>query len=147
MKRSRGFTLIEAVLSLGILSIGLIGVMYAFHGMGTSSLLADQSVIASNISRGALEKVIANRDSDGYWWALSNIQNGVFDQNPVTNYPPNTYSLTVSAYEVDPDKDAGATDDFLDPMVWSGYARVTSTVSWNNGQNTLSLVTLIANHW
>lgn len=146
MKWSRGFTLIEAVLSLGILSVGLIGVMYAFQGMGTSALLADQTVIASNISRGALENVIASRNANGYAAALAAIQNGNFNQNPATNYPLNSYTLTVTTYEVDPDKDAGATDDFLDAMAGSGYARVTSTVSWNNGQKTVSLVTVMANH-
>lgn len=144
MRRHRGFTLIEAVLSLGILSIGLLGVIYAFHGMGESSVLADQTVIASNIARGAIDKVIAKRDTSGYAAALASIVGGTFNQNPVTNYPP--YILSVAAYEVDPDKDVGATDDFLDASPGSGYSRVTVTVTWNNGRNSMNLVTIIANY-
>lgn len=144
MRRMRGFTLIEAVLSLTVITAGLIGVMYAFHGMGTSSLIADQTVIASNISRGALESVQASRDANGYFLALNAIQSGSFDLNPVPNNP--SFALAVTAVEVDPDKDAGFTDDFLDPLLGSGYARVTSMVTWNNGANTLSLVTMIANY-
>lgn len=144
MIRTRGFTLIEAVLSLAVISIGFLGVMYAFKGMGTSSVLADQTVIASNISRGALERVIAYRDANGYAAALVAISAGSFDQNPVTNYA--AYSLDVTVLEVDPDEDVGATDDFLDFDAGSGFARVTSEVGWNGGLNTLSLVMVIADH-
>lgn len=144
MKRRRGFTLIEAVLSLGIMTFGLLGVIYAFHGMGVSSVLADQTVVASNIARGAIEKVIAKRDASGYSAALSALTSGSFDQNPVMNYSP--YSLSVGGYEVDPDKDPGMTDDFLDASLGSGFARVTATVTWNGGKNSLTLVTIIANY-
>lgn len=143
-RRIRGFTLIEAVLAIAVVGMGLVGVIYAFHGMGTSSLLADQTVIASNIARGTLESIQADRDINGYFLALGEIQSGAHDMAPVPMYP--AYSLTVTALEVDPDKDAGATDDFLDPMLGSGYARVTATVTWNNGNNALSLVTMIAHY-
>lgn len=144
MRYRRGFTLIEAALSLAILSIGLIGVMYAFKGMGTSSALADQTVIASNLARGGLEKIMAYRDAHGYNGAIAAIANGSFDQNPVPNYVP--YSLDATSLEVDPDADVAAADDFLDASPGSGFARVTSAVSWNGGLNTLSLVMVIAEH-
>lgn len=144
MRGRLGFTIIEAVLSLGIMAIGLLGVIYAFQGMGESSVLADQTVVASNVARGAIERVVAKRDASGYAAALSAITSGSFNQNPVANYP--SYALTVSAYEVDPDKDVGATDDFLDVSPGSGYARVTVNVAWNSGQNTMNLVTIIANY-
>lgn len=131
-------------MSLGVMAIGLLGVIYAFHGMGESSVLADQTVVASNIARGAIEKVIAKRDANGYAATLAAISSGSFNQNPVTNYPP--YSLTVSAYEVNPDKDVGATDDFLDVSPGSGYARVTVNMTWNVGRNSMNLVTIIANY-
>lgn len=144
MRGRRGFTLIEAVLSLGVMSMGLLGVLYAFQGMGRSSALADQTVIASNIARGALERVVAKRAASGYAATLTAITSGSFNQNPVTNYAP--YTLTVTEYEVDPDVDAGATDDFLDASPGSGYARVTVNVTWNSGANNMNLVTLIANY-
>jgi prepilin-type N-terminal cleavage/methylation domain-containing protein len=140
----RGFTLIEAVMAVAIVGIGLVGVIYAFHGMGTSSLLADQTVMASNIARGALESVQASRDSNGYFLTLGEIQAGSYNLIPVTSNP--SFNLTVTAVEVDPDKDAGATDDFLDSSLGSGYGRVTATVNWNNGGNSLSLVTMIAHY-
>lgn len=140
---NRGFTLIEAVLSLAVMAMGLLGVLYAFHGMGSSSVLADQTVTATNIARGAIEKVIAKRDASGYASALAAISGGTFNQNPVTNYAP--FILSVAAYEVDPDDD-GSTDDFLDASPGSGYARVTVTVTWNSGTKSINLVTLIANY-
>ncbi|PIR21185.1 MAG: hypothetical protein COV45_00125 [Deltaproteobacteria bacterium CG11_big_fil_rev_8_21_14_0_20_47_16] len=141
--RLLGFTIIEAVLSIGLMAFGLLGVIYAFHGMGTSSVLADQTVVATNIARGAIDKIIAKRDTSGYSSALTAITNGNFSESPVANYPP--YTLSVTAYEVDPDKDGGL-DDYLDASPGSGFARVTITVSWNSGANTATLVTLIANY-
>lgn len=142
-RQHTGFTLIEAVLSLGVMAAGLLGVLYAFHGMGSSSVLADQTITATNIARAAVEKVIAKRDASGYSAALTAISSGTFNQNPVTNYAP--FVLSVAAYEVDPDDD-GTVDDFLDAAPGSGYARVTVTVTWNSGSKTLSLVTLITNY-
>ncbi len=139
----RGFTLIEAVLSLGVMAIGLLGVIYAFQGMSRSSVLADQTVIASNIARATLDKIAAKRDASGYASAFSAVIGGNFNQNPVANHP--SFAVTATTYEVNPDKDGG-TDDFLDASPGSGYARVTVTVSWNNGANSLVVVTLIANY-
>lgn len=145
MKWSRGFTLIEAVLSLGVITFGLLGVMYAFGSMASNSVLADQTVIASNIARGSLERVQSLRDTFGYSTARYYlITFNYFNQTPVQNFP--AYNLTVTAPEVDPDEDANVTDDFLDPLSGSGVARVTATVTWNGGKNTLSLVTIIADY-
>lgn len=141
--RMRGFTLIEAVLSLAVMAVGLLGVIYAFQSMSRSSVLADQTVIASNIAHAAIDRIIAKRDASGYATALTAITSGNFNQSPVTNHP--SFTLAVTAYEVNPDKDGG-TDDFLDASANSGYARVTISVTWNNGANTMNLVTLIADY-
>lgn len=141
--KMRGFTLIEAVLSLAVMAVGLLGVLYAFQSMSRSSVLADQTVIASNIARATIDQIIAKRDASGYAAALSAITSGTFNQNPATNHPG--YVVTVTAYEVDPDKDGG-TDDFLDASANSGYARVTVATAWNNNANSMNLVTLIADY-
>jgi len=140
----KGFTLIEAVLSIAILGIGLVGVIYAFQGAARSSLLADQTIIATNIARGTLERIVASRDANGYATTLTAINTShTYNENPATGFPG--FVLNTTALEVN-SGDNSATDDFLVAQVGSGYARVTATVSWNNSANSIRLVTLIVNY-
>lgn len=139
----KGFTLIEAVLSIAFIGIGLVGLLYAYQGAARSSLLADQSVIATNIARGTIERIVHKRLQDSYSAAVTDITNGVFDENPVSGFTG--YVLDSSVLEVDSDDD-DTVDDFLDVSVGSGYARVTVQVSWNNGASSIRLVTLIADY-
>lgn len=139
-----GFTLIEAVLSLAVVSVGFLGVIYAFQGVSRTSLLSDQTIIASNIARGTLEQIMQKRNSSGYAAALTAINSSnSYDANPVVGYPG--YVLDSTALEIDPDDDVG-TDDFLDVSPGSGYARVTAQIFWNNGSNQVRFVTLMANY-
>ena len=144
----RGFTFLDAVLGLALLAAGLLGILYVFQGSVSSSLLADQTVIATNLGRETLEKITAQRDCNlsgcGYAATLTSINtNQIYNQNPVSAFP--IYSITATALEVDPDSDGG-TDDFLDAQPGSGYARVTVNVSWNSGANSIQLVTLLGNY-
>ena len=144
----RGFTLIESVLAIAVIGAGLVGVMYAFQGSVSSSLLADQSIIASNIAREALERIVAQRDNNadgnvGYTDTLAAIQGGTYTLNNA--YGQAGFNLVSSAVEVNPN-DNNATDDFLDAQPGSGYARVTVTVSWNSAANSIKLETLLAKY-
>lgn len=140
---SKGFTLIEAVLAIGLVAIGLVGVMIAFQGAARNAILADQTVAATNLARGALEHVITQRDAGGYTATLSSITGGSYNEASIVGLTG--YALTVSASEVNPDVDPG-TDDFLDAAPGSGVARVTALVSWNSGRSSIQLVTLIAQY-
>lgn len=136
---SRGVTLIESVLTIGILSAGLIGVLYVFSAGTKSSLVADQTVIASNLAREKLEEIVADRANKGYATTIAtNYSNGQLTG------AYSEFTRTVTITEVDPDDDNN-TDDFLDAQVNSGYARVTVNVSFA-GANPVILETLIANY-
>lgn len=144
----KGFTFLDAVLGLALLAAGLLGILYVFQGSATSSILADQTIVATNLARETLEKITAQRDCNlsgcGYTPTLISINtNQIYNQNPVAAFP--IYSITTTALEVDPDSDGG-TDDFLDALPGSGYARVTVNVSWNSGVNTIQLVTLLGSY-
>lgn len=144
----RGFTFLDAILGLALLAAGLLGILYVFQGSVSSSLLADQTVIATNLGRETLEKITAQRDCNlsgcGYAATLTAINtNHTYDQNPVSGF--SNYTITSTALEVNPDSDGG-TDDFLDAQSGSGYARVTVTVSWNSGANSIQLVTLLGSY-
>jgi len=136
---AKGVTLIEAVLMIALIGAGLLGVMYVFSGTTKSSLVADQTVVASNLAKEKLEQIIADRANKGYPVTIAaNYSDG--------NLPPpyDQYSRTVTIIEVDPDVDGGD-DDFLDPQNGSGYARVTVTVSWSGGYS-VKLETLLADY-
>lgn len=140
----KGFTLIEAALATALLSAGLIGVLFAYQGAVRSSVLADQTVVATNIARRAVERIVADRIQNGYAAALTAINTtGTYDENPVSGF--SGYVLDSTALEVDADDD-DAVDDFLDASAGSGYARVTAQVSWNNGTNLIRLISLLADY-
>jgi Tfp pilus assembly protein PilV len=146
--KSHGFTLIETALSLAMIAAGLLGLVQAIGTLSPNFMLADKSIVASNIARETLEKIMAQRDCNlsgcGYRPTLTSINStGSYNANPVSGFPD--YVLTTTALEVDPDSD-GSSDDFLDAMSYSNYARVTSTVSWNSGANFVKLYTLLANY-
>lgn len=147
MRKLRGFTLVEMVLSIGLLGVGLIGIFYFFANLLTSSMVTDQTIIAANLARETMETILARKDCDnsgcGYTTTLSTIQSGTYNASPVSGF--SAYTITTTATEVDPDND-DSIDDFLDASPGSGYARVTVLVSWNAGQNTFTLVTLMANY-
>jgi type II secretory pathway pseudopilin PulG len=138
LKNILGVTLIEAVMTVGIFAAGLVGVMYIFFGSTTSSLIADQTVVAGNLAREKMEQIIADRANKGYAATIAtNYSDGLLSGNY------NIYTRNAVIQEVDPDDDGG-TDDFLDASPGSGYARVTVTLTW--GGNTVKEETLLANY-
>lgn len=151
MTNKKGFTLIEAVLSIALIGIGLVGVLYPFHGAVSSALKADQTTVGLNLARDTLEQIIARRDcneaSCGYASTLSAVTSGIYDLNPVPGFAG--FTIDASAVEVDPDDD-DTVDDFgataADYQSGSGVARVTVVVRWNNGNDRVQLVTLMANY-
>jgi type II secretory pathway pseudopilin PulG len=143
----RGFTLIEGVLAVALLAAGLVGLLYVFQGAVVNALVADQSYVALNLAREAAETIIARRDCSlsgcGYADTLAAIQSNSYNASPVTGFTG--YNLTVTALEVEPGTSPGPTN-FTVASPGSGYARVTVTVTWNSGSNSIQLATLIANY-
>lgn len=145
--KTRGFSLIEAVLALSLLAAGLIGLLYIFQDAVANSLVADQTYVATNIARETMDKVISQRDCNetgcGYSNTLTSINSNTYSASPVSGF--SNYSVITTALEVNPDDD-DAVDDFADASPGSGYARVTVQVTWNNGTNSIQLVTLLADY-
>lgn len=135
---ARGITLIETILTIAIIGAGLLGVMYLFIGGTKSSLVADQTIIASNLAKEKLEQIISDRASKGYPVTIAtNYSDGVLSGDY------NEFTRNVTMFEVDPDDD-NTVDDFLDPLPGSGYSRVTVNVTW--GGQAVKLETLIADY-
>lgn len=140
MKLSKGLTLIEAVLTIAIVGAGLIGVVYIFSGGTKGALIANQTVIASNLAREKMEQIIADRANKGY---AVTIGTNYTDGQLTGAYAPFNRSVTFTS--VDPDI-TGSNDDFNTPLSNSGYSRVTVVVTWNGGANQVKLESLIADY-
>ncbi len=139
---SKGLSLIEAVLAIAIIGAGLVGVMFVFSGGAKSSMIANQTVVASNLAKEKLEHIIADRANLGYAYVITNAASYSDGQLP-GNF--SVYTRNVTIVEVDPDDDDNV-DDFLDPSPGSGYARITIVVSWSGAAESVKLETLIANY-
>ncbi len=123
-----------------IIGAGLIGVLYVFTAGTRGSLVANQTIIASNLAREKLDQIVASRASAGYPATIAtNFSDGVLGGA----YSPYTRNVTIT--EVDPDDDDDV-DDFLDASAGSGYARVTVVVSFSGGVENVKLETLLSQY-
>lgn len=134
-------------MSIALIGIGVAGIFMVMPSLIHSSLLADQTIVATNLASETMEDIIAQKDCNetgcGYASTLSAISTGFYDANPVNGFAG--YAISTSQLEVDPDND-DAVDDFLDASPGSGYARITVTISWNSGASSISLATLLADY-
>jgi prepilin-type N-terminal cleavage/methylation domain-containing protein len=129
-KQSGGFTLIETTITLVVLSIAAVGVLSVFtSGIKGSAnpLLIDQ---ATQLAQEKMDEAIALRKSGGFA-AVTTINPGV----PAFPAPFNTYTWS-RVVDCDPT---------FAPCP-AQYQRVTISVSWNAGADSVSLVTLLANY-
>lgn len=125
-----GFSLIETIIVLAVLSIAAVGVLSVFSaGMQGSAdpLIVNQALL---LAREKMEEAFAQKRVSGFG-AVTTINPGA----PAFPAPFNTYSWS-RVVDCDP--------GFV-PCPGE-YKRVTITVSWNAGTDSVSLVTLIADY-
>lgn len=130
----RGFSLVEAILTLVILAVGTFGVMSIFTSSVDKFNNSEQMSISSFLAQGKLEEMIAGKKSQGYV-SITNV-----------NYPANEdlaglgyagYTRTTTILEVD---DA----DLTTASPSSGYKRITVSVTTPMNE-TYTFYTLVTN--
>lgn len=129
-KSQGGFTLIETIITLIVLSIAVVGVLSVFTvGLkgSTDPLILNQALA---LAQEKMEEAVALRQSGGFA-AVTTINPGA----PAFPAPYDTYGWS-RALDCDP--------AFV-PCP-AQYQRVTITVSWNAGADSVGLATLIANY-
>ncbi len=144
---SDGVTLIETLFTILIIGIGLIGVLYIFGGTVSKSLIADQTVQATNLAHEKLEEIISDRANLGYDATETKLINGNYSDGQLTS-PYNIYTRTVTYnyINVPSTPDGDNTDDFATiSLTDTGYLRVIVNISWNNGGDSINIATLISN--
>lgn len=132
MKNARGFTFVEAIISILIIGASFMGFGYVLSNTTQTSLTADLSVVATGLARDKMEQVIQQKASSGYAsinsQGVENLMQGAWDftrEVRVSYVDPATLSVQVAD---------------------SGYKKVVVDVSWGAGLNsTISLQTLLTN--
>lgn len=137
MKRnSKGFTLVEVVLSIVIISIGLFGIMYLFDNVTRGALEADLNTTAIYLSRERMERMMADKVYNGYNYITS------------ANYPASeavsvggyNYTRTLTINEV-------SKVDLSTLLPNSGFKRIDISISWGAGGNqTITESTIVTNY-
>jgi prepilin-type N-terminal cleavage/methylation domain-containing protein len=134
--RSKGFTLIETIITLVVLSIAAVGVLSVF----TIGIQASADPLALNravsLAQAKTEDVIALRKSGGF--------------NAVVADPGGAFPAPFGAYAwartVDCVTAADVNTPTGAPPCASGYARARVTVSWNAGADSVVLTTLVSSY-
>jgi len=132
--RQAGFTLIEVVMSMAILTIGLVSLLGVFGLAISATQESQQDMIAKQLANEALESIMTARDTAQMQW--SSIQNvsdgGIFTNGYQPMYMPGADGIAGTADDVSsgqyvtikepgPDGVYGTSDDVSLPL--SNYQR------------------------
>lgn len=134
MKKIAGFTLVEAVITLVLISGGILGVLHLFEQNVRSANNMEHTARASYLAQERLEQIVQDKEYLG------------FDTIVAVNYPTNEnltaqgfggYTRTVNILEVN-------ANDLTSPAPppGSGYKRITVSVQVAGG-DTVTLTTLL----
>jgi len=131
----RAFTIIELVLTIVIISIGMVGIMKLFENASMGALQADLNGVAMGLVREKLEWVVMDKVRDGYSW----IDNSKYSNESFSG-DYSAFSRSTNIYEV-------SSADFAVAEANSGYKRVNVTVSWGVGaSNNLMVSTILSDY-
>lgn len=120
MNNQKGFTLVESVMAMVVLSIGLWGGLATFTNATASSINSDSQVLGSQLAAQALEEVFIDKNENGY--------NSIVSENypsATLSAPYTAYTKSVAINEVDP-------ADMQTSQAGSGYKRVDVTITWGD---------------
>lgn len=135
MKRISGYTLIELLITIVVISAGLTGIMALFENAAKGALQADLNVIAVNLAHEKMEQVVIAKVAGGYA-ALG-----------ITPYPDEIFTGDLSVYQRQTAISEVAGADLSTPSEGSGYKRVDVTVKWGEkASERIVLSTVLSNY-
>lgn len=130
-----GFTFIEAILTVVLLSFGLVGGLVLFQNSTDNSLTKDYKVIASELANEKIESIILDKKYQGYNYIVS--ANYPFETLPA---PYSLFTRSVTITEVQ-------SDDLTTPQAGSGFKRVDVRVTWGaEAYQTIIVTTLVTSY-
>ncbi|MBI5300115.1 MAG: prepilin-type N-terminal cleavage/methylation domain-containing protein [Deltaproteobacteria bacterium] len=130
--KQRGFTLIEAILTLTILAGGIVGVLTLYQRNIANSDEMEQTLIATLLAEEKLEQIVHDKKYKLYPYIVT--ANYPATENlTAEGYP--AYTRTITIQEV-------RSTDLITPQSGTGYKRVTVGVSITGGP-TITFDTLL----
>lgn len=114
----RGFTLIELLVVIIVIAVGLMGIMALFENALRGAFHADLNLIAANLAREKLERIVMDKAISGY------------DSLDGLNYPDETFSGDLSVFSRDTLITEVSSADLETAQAGSGYKRIDVTVTW-----------------
>ncbi len=130
LRRRQGFSLIEALLILIVMSIAFLGFGYLYGNVTQEALKADLTVLATKLGREKMEGIIQTKADSGY---------GAVSSESSTSVSSGTWSFDreVVVTYVNPADFSTAGSD-------TGYKKVEVTVSWGAGVgDTVTITSLV----
>lgn len=110
----KGFTLLETILTLVILSVGIFGAMLTTQNAAANSVSDDCKTIALFLANEKMEEIISDKAFKGYQYVLTN------DYSSDSN---SGYTKSISIQEVQ-------AQDLTTSSSGSGYMKVVVSVAW-----------------
>lgn len=126
-KNRLGFTLIEVVLTIVIISTGLFGMMILFDNVTKGAMEGDLNLSAVYLAREKLEQIVYDKVYKNY----DNVIMSRYSSSENVSLNGNNYIRDLNIYEVD--KSDLATP--VTPPATSGFKRVDVTIRWGTAAN------------
>ena len=129
----RGFSLLEVVISMAVLTVGLVSLLGVFGLAMASTQTSQQDMIAKQLANEAVESIVTARNTSQVTWAqVQNVANGgIFLDGTTSIYLPGADGIVGTAddavageqtlTEPGPDGIFGTADDVQIPL--TGYQR------------------------
>lgn len=131
----RGFTYIEAILTMSALLISVLGMAMLFATVNRSAMNGQMTSIGMGLCEQKMEEIVSDKASQGY--AYINSANYPAVENLTGTYVG--FTRTVQIYEVD-------AADMTTPQFGSGYKRIDVAVQWGpSPTDAVTLSSLVAN--
>ena len=132
LKRTRGFTLIEAIFVMIVVGIAFFGFGYLFGNLDQEALKADLTVLATNLAKEKIEEIAQEKADSGYA--------GIVSESATTvNSGSWAFSRSVQVNYVNP-------SDFSNSISDTGYKKVDVNVDWGGGVGeSITLTTMVTN--
>lgn len=135
LKNKKGFSALEAIFAVLILSFGFVGFMSMFSQMAKTTESDDMRLLASRLAGEKIEEIMATKASQNY----SGVNVGTQEENINFDNYDFTRSTDIAFVDSSDLKTVVGGD--------SGYKRIHVTVSWNVGSTqSVRLMGLISNY-